>query len=142
MVAGLICRTEQQKNKCITEGLIHVAAWYRGNGTNVHQSPSRLARYQRSSLCQISSRSAKSCTREKRWIFYTIQYFGASETPMRQSSPILILMYSKAPTSICQVSLRSDKPSTRYRLPNFVYFVDCLTQKTAQDMFPHTMRRQ
>ena len=57
--------------------------------------------------------------------------FWRLRDPQRQSSPILILMYSKAPTSICQVSLRSDKPSTRYRLPNFVYFVDCLTHKNS-----------
>jgi len=47
------------------------------------------------SSCQISSRSAKRCTR-KGLQFLTLQYFGAPGDSLGQSSSILALLYSKA----------------------------------------------
>jgi len=44
---------------------------------------------------------------EKRYNFYTLHYFGAPGDPSGQSSPIWVVMYSKAPS---------------IKLPNFVLF--------------------
>jgi len=52
---------------------------------------------------------------------------------------------ARPPLSSCQISSRSEKPSTRYLLPKFVDFVDSQTDRqtktTVNDMPPSTMRR-
>jgi len=67
------------------------------------------------------SQATKNVTR----LFYTLQYFDAPYIePLSQSSPIFALMYRQTPVTICQISSRSDNPSTRHLLPNLVDFVD------------------
>jgi len=52
-----------------------------------------------------------------RYKFYTFQYVGTLGGPAGQSSPILALMYSKPPS---------------INLPNFVNFVDGVTDKSSK----------
>jgi len=65
-------------------------------------------------------------------MFYTLQYFGAPGDSLGQSSRVLELIYSKAHLSICQISSHSDNLSTRYLLPNFVDFVENVTDKNSK----------
>jgi len=68
-------------------------------------------------------------------MFYTLQYFGVPGGPLGQSSSVPALMYSKALLSICQISSPSDNLSTGYLLPNFVDFVESVTdKKTVNDI--------
>jgi len=66
--------------------------------TKVHQNSLRSAMHQCPWLRQISSRSAKRCTRKALQFFHILQYFGAPTGSLGQSSLISALMYSKAPS--------------------------------------------
>jgi len=81
------------------------------------------------SLCQISSRLAKRCTRKALQFFKLCTILAPQENPLGRSSPISVFVYSKPFHSTRQISSRSDKPCARYLLPNFVHFVRQKKQK-------------
>jgi len=136
-------RTKISK-KCISERLKHVATWYHGPADRSSPNSGNVSIGQ-THPWQISSHSAKRCTRKALQKFYTLHYFGTPGESLGQTSPISVVMYMKAPS---------------IKVPNFVPFWkpvyelaaakvrrfrrrrDPHTQKkTVNDMSPHTMRR-
>jgi len=63
-------------------------------------------------------------------IFYTLQYFDSSGGPPGQKVTGLGSGVHRPPT--CKISSRSDDPSPKYLLPNFVDFVAGVTNKTTK----------
>jgi len=53
--------------------------------------------------------------------------------PMSQSSPVLAVMYSKPPMSVCQISSLSDNLCTRYLPTDFVDFIDGVAEKAVNE---------
>jgi len=141
----------------ISEGLMHVAAWYRGtSGSKFTKFGEKVSMGVTPKRCQISSRSNKVCeistvenlccrksgpkftkitndllrtnaphrtkfdrarpnnVRQKRYHFFTLQYFGApGGRPWAKVHHSWPLCTARPPLSICQISFRSCNPSTR-----------------------------
>jgi len=96
-------------------------------GSKVHQNSLRPATDKSPSACQISSLSAKRCTRNVIQVFYLLVNFGAPGDPLE------VVMYTARPDlSQHEISSRSDNLCTRYQLPNYVAFVDSVTNKHVQ----------
>jgi len=52
--------------------------------------------------------------------------------PLGQKSPVWVMGYTNSPIATSKISSRSDDPSPRYLLPNFVDFVAAVTHKNIQ----------
>ena len=79
--------------------------------TKVYQNRRWPAMYKCPLSCQISSHSAKQCMTNVLQIFYTFQYSGkfVQRDPLGQSSPILAVMYNRAPS----INLLNDVPFSK-----------------------------
>ena len=77
----------------------------------------------------MTSLSAKWCTRKTLQNFLHLHYFGAPWGPLRRSSPVWAVAYSKAPSvKLPNFVPLSDNLSTRYLLlTKFVDFGDGVT---------------
>ena len=77
-------------------------------------------------------------------IFFTsFTILAPKGTPWSKFNNLGPYVYSNLPLSTSQISSRSDNPSARYLLPNFVDFAYRMThKKTVNDMTPHTMPQQ
>ena len=62
-------------------------------------------------------------------MFYPLVNFDAPGEPLGQSSTVLKLIYSRLNLSMFQISSGADNLCIRYLLPNFVGFVDSVTDK-------------
>jgi len=83
-------------------------------------------------------------------IFTAFNILAPQGDPLGQGSPVWVVGYTKPPLATCKILSRSDDPSPRYLLPNFVDFLASTTRQkdpqkhtgTVNDMSPHYMRRQ
>jgi len=62
-------------------------------------------------------------------IFTPFNILASQGDPLGQKSPVWVVGYINPPLAICKISYRSDDPSPRYLLPNFVDFVAGVTHK-------------
>jgi len=94
--------------------------------TKVHQNGSWPAAHKCPLLCQISSHSVERCARKALQNFFIpFSLLALQVDHLCQSSPIWVMMYSKAPS----IKLPNFVPSMRYLLPKFVNFVNGVANK-------------
>lgn len=99
--------------------------------TKVHQNHSRRATHQCPHHAKFH-RSLSNRVREKRYKFLNTIILGPQGDSWAKVHQSGWWGTASSPLSICQISSHFDNPSTRYLPPNFVNFLNGVTQKKAK----------
>jgi len=112
---------------------MHVAAWYRGTSDQSSLNSVNKCRMARSlTLPNFIALGKTMYEKRVTTIFYTFSSLVPQGDLLSQSSPVLALMYSMAPSRSVY-----DMIAAKFRR------LRCIDdKKTLNDMSPHTMRRQ